>query len=114
MFEAVEKLEVQLLLNDMRKDESFLDSVLSEDFIEYGQSGKVYSKKDVIEHLKTESIHRSLEATNLKTRVLAEDIFQVTYVSIIDTNSKALRSSIWKRFESGWKMVFHQGTPLKN
>ena len=62
MFEEIEALELQLLLNDMRKDQTFLDGVLSDDFLEYGQSGNVYTKQDIITRLQVESVHRRLEA----------------------------------------------------
>lgn len=53
-----------------------------------------------------------------KAYTLAENIILLTYISIIkDTpvaeSKQAMRSSIWRLTDGQWRMVFHQGTPLK-
>jgi hypothetical protein len=30
----------------------------------------------------------------------------------LDPRAASLRSSLWRRDEEGWRMVFHQGTPV--
>ena len=48
-------------------------------------------------------------------KALAPLVALVTYWSTLrDANGNAryaLRSSIWRRTEQGWRLVFHQGTP---
>ncbi len=50
-------------------------------------------------------------------KVLADDVVLATYVSHRhnpDEDPKhALRSSIWKLMDGRWKIVFHQGTPIR-
>ena len=58
-------------------------------------------------------MQRSL--THFKTMVLASDVVLVTYRAVCKRGSEAspeasLRSSIWKRINRRWQMLFHQGT----
>jgi hypothetical protein len=49
--------------------------------------------------------------THFKTLVLAPGVVLVTYRAGRQHGSEAsLRSSIWKRIDGRWQMLFHQGT----
>jgi hypothetical protein len=53
--------------------------------------------------------------THFKTLVLAPGVVLVTYRAGREHGSEAsseasLRSSIWKRIDGRWQMLFHQGT----
>ncbi len=46
--------------------------------------------------------------------MLASDVLLATYQTFRHNDSKyALRSSIWKKNQGEWQMIFHQGTPTK-
>jgi hypothetical protein len=48
-------------------------------------------------------------------RLIAADVALVTYVSEVkftDVTERANRSSLWSRYPTGWKLRFHQGTPI--
>jgi hypothetical protein len=48
-------------------------------------------------------------ATELAGARLADDVIHVTYISQ-RAGRRALRSSIWRRTPTGWRVYFHQGT----
>jgi hypothetical protein len=52
---------------------------------------------------------------NFEVHPLAPDVVLATYCSVNETRKQhTLRSSIWKRIDGRWQMVFHQGTPTKS
>ena len=113
------RLEEQLLKPEIRHLPDQVGDMLSADFVEFGSSGGVFNKQQVIEALEQEgppdpSIRLSL--VDFIARRLASDVILVTYRTIQEVGPGAkqesrLRSSIWKLIEGRWQMVFHQGTP---
>ncbi len=93
-------------------------NLLSDDFIEFGRSGGVYTKEDVVRSLVSEFIDEkeALSARDFTLRPLAAGILLLTYRSFRLTNGTehrhTLRSSIWKFIDGRWQMAFHQGTPI--
>ena len=52
------------------------------------------------------------------TRLLSESVVLVTYRSVLRDPVRgkewhALRSSVWKRIDGRWQIIFHQGTPTQ-
>jgi hypothetical protein len=115
---AVEKhlrhLEERLLQPDMRKAAEEVAELLTEDFIEFGSSGRIFHREELIESLQSEpTMQRSL--TNFTTSVLAPGVVLATYRVIRHDPAEAqpaysLRSSIWKLIDGRWRILFHQGT----
>jgi len=114
------QLEERLLQPDFRKSAKDLADILADKFIEFGSSGHIFNKQQIIESLQNESIEpleqKSIEEFN--TLVLAAGVILVTYRIVKHNVSggqpvNSLRSSIWKLFDKKWKIVFHQGTSLK-
>lgn len=84
--------------------------LLSDTFFEFGSSGNVWVREDY--NIVGSRDTRKLTLTQLKLYPLADDVAMVTYhIYDGDRKQNTLRSSIWKRFDGEWKMVFHQGTP---
>lgn len=86
------------------------------EFWEIGASGRRYSRDQVLEVL--DQRYRSLrqdpwEASEFQCRQLATDLYLLTYTLLQDTRL-TLRSTIWRRGSSGWRIVFHQGTEVKS
>jgi hypothetical protein len=102
-------LEERLLQREVRSDEASLARLIADDFVEFGASGKVWNKSEVISGLKTEAFVTRL-ISDVEVRALADDVVLVTYICRSSTTS--LRSSIWRREEKRWQMTFHQGTPM--
>ncbi|MBK4988477.1 nuclear transport factor 2 family protein [Pseudomonas sp. S36] len=106
-------LEALLLEPETRKNDRLLKRLLVEDFVEFGASGKGWTKAEVIAELKSETfIKRTIE--DFKLRRLADSVALATYLCrhhpANGEVSLSLRSSVWETYGEGWQMVFHQGT----
>jgi hypothetical protein len=108
-------LEQQLLQPSTRRDPAALTSLLADDFREFGSSGRVYTRQQIIDLLAAES-PRHITLSDPLCRQLSEDTALLTYRSTRTTALKAashaLRSSLWVRRDDRWQMIFHQGTPI--
>ncbi len=109
------KLESSLLQKEVRQSAEKLDKLVAEDFLEIASTGKTFGKKHVIEDLpKMDAptfLINSFEVRELSPE-LAITIFEITKILNGDTTN-SMRSSIWKKFDGDWKMIFHQGTIIK-
>ncbi len=112
--EHLRHLEEQLFQPEVRQAAEAVADILAEAFIEFGSSGRIYSREQIIEALRRESpAQRSL--TDFKTSVLAPDVVLVTYRAVRQSGSEgapvsSLRSSIWQLIDGRWQLTFHQGT----
>ena len=113
--EQIRALEEQLLQVEVRKTAARLDALLAEEFIEFGSSGRVFDKHDIIESLGAEfPTPRSLadfKATPLEKGVVLATYRAIRYGAPGEQPTHSLRSSVWKWIDGRWQMVFHQGTP---
>jgi hypothetical protein len=111
--ETVKKLEASLHEPAIRQDVHRLNKLMADDFIEIGKSGKVWTRSAVIKALSSETGIK-IRMTDFTFLKLSEDIVLVTYTSHQSTNElTSKRSSIWKLFGNEWKIIYHQGTPIK-
>ncbi len=114
--ETLVEKEKELLLSETRYSATRLRELLSENFIEIGQSGNVFGLNEVLDSLPKEN-GWSAKIYDIEFRVITEDITQIFYTAIIydseDNNSTySKRSSIWKNESGVWKMIFHQGSKI--
>ncbi len=115
IIDLIIKQEKQLFL---RKDPiSVLSELVDDAFMEIGSSSEIHDKKEVIRWLACED-SSEIQGEDFKATFLSENIVLLTYTSVIthpqqDKPKQARRSSVWRRSEGKWKMVFHQGTPIK-
>ena len=113
------RLEEELLTPEIRHSPDQVRDLLSDDFVEFGSSGGVFNKQQVIEALEHEGPPdptTRLSLVDFIARRLASDVILVTYRINQEGGpgtrpESRLRSSIWKLTEGRWQMVFHQGTP---
>jgi hypothetical protein len=107
-------LELRLLEPEFRRDRAAVARLLGDDFVEFGSSGRVFNKAQILDLLATEPpLH--LEATDFEARQLASDVCLVTYRSMrLDAvpATDVLRSSLWARRDGRWQVIFHQGTRM--
>jgi hypothetical protein len=113
----IKKLELQLLHSDVRNNPELLNELLSEDFEEIGNIGKVSSREEVVEWLLTKDKDTKWTLNEFRVREITSKIvlaiYRVTKDSPLHDKSKgSIRSSIWKKYDDGWKMTFHQGTKI--
>ena len=109
--QEVLELERQLLDPAVRKDHVALERLLHSDFVEFGASGRVWDKEEVMRALGEEEPGPRPEVSNLSAARLADDVILVTYEAPTAKRS-TLRSSVWVHAHGRWRVRFHQGTPL--
>lgn len=109
------KQEQQLL--DKTDSLDLLADLIDDEFIEIGSSSVIYDKAEVLRWLASSDQSERI-GTSFKVQELSKDVILLTYISSIketpdSETKKAMRSSIWRLGNNRWRMVFHQGTPLK-
>ena len=113
--EQLYQLERRLLQPGVRKSTDDIAMLLADDFVEFGSSGRIFYKQQVVEGLPlATSVQMTLQDFHAKT--LAPDVVLTTFRVIKHNEASSekiysLRSSIWKFIDGRWQMVFHQGTP---
>lgn len=113
--ERLRTLEESLWVGTTRFDNAYMERVLSPDFFEFGRSGRVYTREETLGGSR-EEIKARIPLKDFKIRPISENVVQVTYVSEVtygDEVEVGNRSSIWVKTPEGWKLRFHQGTPVK-
>jgi hypothetical protein len=109
------ELETALHRKEVRSSPQAIAALLADDFIEFGSSGRVFSKAAIIEALKGEAVEQQLQVHDFRVRELGPDIALVTYLASKPGGYgliRSLRSSLWKRDAGVWRMIFHQGTRI--
>ena len=106
--------EEALLDPRVRRNPEEVGRLLTDNFVEFGSSGRAWTKDQIIELLAGESFS-PVHIEDFRCDVLAEDIALVTYRAVrIDaqtgTRTSSLRSSIWTNRLGLWRVRFHQGT----
>ena len=109
------KLEESLWIPETRFDQQYMNNLLTPDFFEFGRSGKIYSREQILSP-EMQPINATLPLKNFNVKLITPEVAQVTYVSEVmyDILEIGNRSSIWLKTPTGWKLRFHQGTPTKN
>ena len=104
------ELEESLLEPDVRKSQTLLD-LLDDEFVEFGSSGRIYSKTDLVQTLQAETPTRQT-ASDFRAIHLSPDAALLTYRIHLHREPPVftLRSSIWRKSGGKWKMIFHQAT----
>lgn len=106
-------LEERLLQSDFRRNREAVSDLLADDFREFGSSGRVWNKTEILDLLGTEATFR-VTLQNFHAIELASGAFLLTYTTTeqhLGTQSAvALRSSIWIMRAGRWQIIFHQGT----
>ena len=107
------ELEECLLLPDVRKSRTLVD-LLADEFVEFGSSGRVYNKADLVSTLQAES-PSTQTTSDFKVTELSPEVALLTYRIHLHREPPVytLRSSLWKLSGGRWRMVFHQATPTE-
>lgn len=107
-------LEEGMWLPAYRFDPAWMDRMLHPDFAEVGMSGHTHTRTEVVGTTAADiTVH--LPHQSYRLILVDEDVAMARYISI-DTYDglprRAHRTSLWLRTEQGWRMRFHQGTPI--
>jgi hypothetical protein len=103
-------LEMRFLDPSSRRHPEALADLLADDFVEFGSSGRVYSKPEVLAFMR-DTRPPDFVVVEFAVRELSPGCALVTFRAVID-GAPSLRSSIWVEQRGGWRMTFHQGTPV--
>jgi hypothetical protein len=106
--------EMQLLDPATRGSAPELDVLLHPDFVEFGASGRWWSRHDAVTAMPSEprQVDEPVTVPSEMTGVyVAENAVLLTYVRQRGTG-RSQRSALWLRTETGWHVRFHQGTPI--
>jgi hypothetical protein len=113
--EHLRTLEESLTNPETRRSPEKLAGLLADDFRDFGGSGRIFNKEQIIEALQHQPPVQ-LWLDEFQVRCLAADVALVTYrgncrFPASEKVSHSLRSSIWRNRHGRWEVVFHQGTP---
>jgi len=113
----IRKLEERLLKPSVRHSVQDVSELLADEFIEYGSSGRIFTKRQVIKGLHSED-PVELSLSDFKAKSLGVGVILATYRAVEHEpdgqETYSLRSSIWKLINGRWQVVFHQGTLTKD
>ena len=106
--EIIKSLELELVNPATRKNTDRLDALLSDDFEEFGSSGRVYSKQDILRILPS-SNSVSYKLSGFRFVDLSKDCILAKYRAVT-SGADSYRTSIWLKTINGWQMIHHQST----
>jgi hypothetical protein len=113
---AAELLRAEMLLLDpaVRRDRARVSALLANDFSEFGASGRIWTRDQILDLLATEEYSPPV-VEDFACHRIADDVVLVTYRTVrinkeTGQREAALRSSLWIRRSGTWKIRFHQGT----
>jgi len=122
--DELRKLEESLLRPEVRPDSIACARLLADDFCEFGSSGTIFTKSQILQALEQEALntepptHFSID--DFRVRIVAPDAALVTYratrrseMERLRSASVSLRSSLWVLRDSRWQILFHQGTKIE-
>jgi hypothetical protein len=106
--------EEALLDPKVRRDPARVAEFLCEDFEEFGSSGRVWSRRQILDLLATED-YQPPAMEDFQCAPIAESVALVTYktVRVLPDSSERsviLRSTILVEQSGQWRARFHQGT----
>jgi hypothetical protein len=115
------ELEKKLQRPEIRASPDEVAGLLADEFFEFGASGSVWTRQQVIEGLPRDQKTQAgseLDCSDFSVNWLAEGVALVTYRGTRRILSEAkehhfLRSSVWKLTDGQWRMIFHQGTQAR-
>jgi len=113
--DKLQSLEEELWQERTRFDDARMREVMSEDFFEFGMSGRTYSLEECLA-FEARPIKAKIPLPDFKVRLLEDNVAQVTYNSAVEFDgvvAHARRSSIWIHKNGSWRLKFHQGTPYE-
>lgn len=107
-YEIIKNLELELVNPITRRNTDRLNELLSDDFEEVGSSGRIYSKRDILDILPVSS-DVNYELNDFRFINLSGDCILVKYkANTLGVGS--YRTSVWVRAVNSWQMLHHQST----
>jgi hypothetical protein len=113
----IRSLEERLLDRRVRSNPDLAGELLAEEFLEFGSSGRTWTKQEILDALREERAIR-FTISDFQVRLISPEAVLATYRVLAEPEShelsrSSLRSSLWVRRAGRWQLVFHQGTLSK-
>ncbi len=113
---TIYELELSLLKPEVRSSTEALNKLITDDFIEYGSSGKKYTKKDILERLPSTLEKCEYLVTDFNVKIQSSNIVIATFKTERTSNGTdkviSLRSSHWRKTDNQWQMFFHKASRI--
>lgn len=115
----IRTLEEALHRPEVRRSRDAVEGLLAPEFVEFGASGTVYRRAEIIDLLvqEDEDDEAELHSDDYRLTAISPEAMLLTYrtcrIEADGSQRHALRSSIWKWNGASWQMLFHQGTITK-
>ncbi|SFA86511.1 DUF4440 domain-containing protein [Azotobacter beijerinckii] len=112
--EEVKKLEPLIYAANNGVPRAHFEALLNSDFWEIGASGNIYDREFVLNTLDERRKNPRKETWrtfDFNLRRIEENHFLLTY-SLQQPTRLSRRMTLWQKTPEGWKMIYHQGTPV--
>jgi len=115
MLQVLEKLERELHNPLVRKQQERLCCLLHPDFREFGKSGKEFNRESIIADMQEDDSALKIWSGDYQLQFSTENsaliLYKSAYIELDGSlSSYSIRSSLWIKADSNWKIIFHQGT----
>lgn len=106
--------ETALLTPEVRGSADQLEALLDPDFEEIGKSGRLWTRGPMIAALVEDADppRHSLNVSEMSGRTVGPGLVLLTYVTEVE-GRRVRRSSLWRQSTKGWRVLYHQGTPIQ-
>ena len=108
--ETIHALELALARRDIGALPGGYEAVLDDGFVEVGQSGRVWTRHEMLMALPASPPDPSVELVGFAVDELAPTVWLARYDTVVD-GIRHHRSSIWILSGDRFRMRYHQGTP---
>ena len=105
--EELLRLESALASRNPTGIDGGLTSLIADDFLEFGSSGRVWTAESIRETLEV-PLGERLPIEDFEVALLGDGVVLATFRT--PGAPGVNRSSIWVRRDGGWQVRFHQGT----
>lgn len=99
------------------KTKQDIEDQICDEFWEVGASGNIYSKQEVIETLlkryNDPNYQDIWETSDFNLTQIAPENYLLTYNLIQNKTRRTRRSTIWRKVNGQWKILYHQGTIMQ-
>lgn len=99
------------------KTKQDIENQICDEFWEVGASGNVYTRQNVIETLleryNDPNYQDIWEAKDFALTKIAPNNYLFTYILIQNKTRVTRRSTLWRRVNGDWKILYHQGTLIE-
>lgn len=102
-------LELKLQQEDVRSDKKQLAQLVHDNYLEFGRSGKVWKKADLlVSDQKIPQLH--IQSSEFSVQKVGERSYLVSYLTTEkETGKQTNRRSPWVKEENAWQLLFHEG-----